>query len=246
MRTFIWASFFFSSAVSCNRCQYFCAGSLKLRAYPTSLGLHDIKISLSDDTLISPQYDTIFIGIFRKCSQRLQNHGWALTKYAQTLPEVSFIYKPAASACCFFVCPSLLCLSRFLTQENTSTIQIENSPEHLQFHRLHHSLALYRYWRRLPLSLYYSICMSDRRAKDDGHTRTDGDCSSHFPPLLLTHFLSGRPISWSLHMSMTRIRPNRQHGSIPSYHRLISYKNWQTLRVGACGHTATIEINHFY
>lgn len=31
---------------------------------------------------------------------------------------------------------------------------------------------------------------------------------------------------------MTRIRPNCHHGSIPSYHRLISYKNCQTLRKG--------------
>lgn len=35
----------------------------------------------------------------------------------------------------------------------------------------------------LPLSLWYSICISKRTAKDDVRTCADGSCNSDFPPL---------------------------------------------------------------
>lgn len=50
-----------------------------------------------------------------------------------------------------------------------------NSVEHPLFHKLCRSVHR-RHWRRLRLSLYYQICISEWRAK------ADGQCSCHFPP----------------------------------------------------------------
>lgn len=94
VRTFIWASsssFFFPHLLLAVRgASISVQDLLNWGLIRCHWGYMISKSHCQTNTSISPQCDAIFIVIFRKCSQRLRNHVWASTKYAQTLPLSEF------------------------------------------------------------------------------------------------------------------------------------------------------------
>lgn len=74
--------------------------------------------------------------------------------------------------------------------QNTSTCQISNALEHLQFHRLCHTPLPLHLW--CPLLSVYDQDLYQQA--DSGHARAHSNCSFHFPLLCSTAALSVKTI----------------------------------------------------
>lgn len=115
---------------------------------------------------VTSPWQDVCCGIFKKKVQSM------FIKQRLNLAQVCISNSLAVSPYNF------MCLSSFLVSH--FSFDMENSLEHPHFHK--RPPVLSRHLRRLPLWLYFSICIRGRSTKDDGHARADSNCSSHFPP----------------------------------------------------------------
>lgn len=86
--------------------------------------------------------------------------------------------------------------------------------------------------QRPPLSLYYSICLSEWNAKNDGHACAEGNYRSHFP-LLVCHM-----ITMKLRQLCHRNKQNRQYCYIPEISYSCKHCNGFSVRVIQCSYKA--------